>query len=145
MLAEQQLLNQLSYVEEYMSKSLRAAKSELNENCLIDSQGADHQGYIYLLTRYGSMAGQPDAFGGVKFINSLGVKDSGDAVCQNVPFFVMLYESLNGESGSGFWGSDNRLYILSGNVAVTPEMRKMIEIPDKFRYVTVVSGVNIHW
>lgn len=64
---------------------------------------------------------------------------------QNVPFFVMLYESLNGESGSGFLGSDGHLYILSGNVAVTPEMRKALEIPDTFKYVTVLSAVNINW
>ena len=30
-LAEQQILNQISYVEEYMSKSLRTANTEINE------------------------------------------------------------------------------------------------------------------
>jgi hypothetical protein len=64
---------------------------------------------------------------------------------QNVPFFVMLYEGLNGESGSGFWGSDYRLYILSGNINLTPEIRKAVDIPEKFKYVTVLSAVKINW
>ena len=74
-LSEQQLLNQISYVEEYMSKALRMAKTEpatdsiSPEPCLKDySIGldpADHPGYVYLLTR-------PDSngiFRGIKFIN----------------------------------------------------------------------------
>ena len=49
-LAEQEVLNQLSYVEEYMSKALRTAEVE-NEDCFKDFQGTDHPGYIYLLDR----------------------------------------------------------------------------------------------
>jgi prepilin-type N-terminal cleavage/methylation domain-containing protein len=63
-LSEQQFLNQISYVQEYISKALRMAEPELGANCLLsgeDSLG----GYIYLLTR-------PDPTGlyrGIKFIN----------------------------------------------------------------------------
>ena len=68
-LAETQFLNQISYIEEYMSKALRMAKAESGDNCLIDWHSAghlDHPGYIYLLTRYDSYLG---AFKGIKFIN----------------------------------------------------------------------------
>jgi prepilin-type N-terminal cleavage/methylation domain-containing protein len=67
-LAEQQLLSQISYVEEYMSKAFRVAKTETTEGCLLDTHGANtnYPGYIYLLTRYDSTMGQ---FRGIKFIN----------------------------------------------------------------------------
>ncbi len=64
---------------------------------------------------------------------------------QNVPYFIMLYKSVNGESGSGFWGSDKRLYIISGGVVVSPETRKELLIPSTYDYVTVLSAVNVHW
>ena len=84
-LSEQQLLNQISYAEEYMSKALRMAKSEFYENCLVDSQNPpqDHPGYIYLLTHYDSVAG---IYQGIKFINPSDVTDSGNPTCQE--FFL---------------------------------------------------------
>jgi prepilin-type N-terminal cleavage/methylation domain-containing protein len=67
-LSEQQLSNQISYVKEYMSKAIRMAKTETNENCLRDQTGADtdYPGYIYLLTRYSTNLAR---FKGIKFIN----------------------------------------------------------------------------
>jgi len=72
-LSEQQILNQISYVQEYVSKALRTVKTEIEEgpgSCLIDytlgSQAPSHQGFIYLLTRYDSNKG---SFRGIKFIN----------------------------------------------------------------------------
>lgn len=65
-LAAQELLNQTSYAEEYMSKALRMAKREVEENCLLDSEGDSHPGYIYLLTRPDTEAG---FYRGIKFIN----------------------------------------------------------------------------
>lgn len=58
-LAEEQFVNQVSYLEEYVSKALRMAKTEKTEGCLIP-------GYIYLLTRYDAGTG---LFNGIKFIN----------------------------------------------------------------------------
>ena len=58
-LAEQQLINQISYVEEYMSKALRVAKKSDGGTCI-------PTGYIYLLTRYDTDKG---LFGNIKFIN----------------------------------------------------------------------------
>jgi len=76
-LAQQQILSQISYAEEYMSKALRMAKTEELENCLIDSQNNDHQGYIYLLTRYNQ------AYKGIKFLNQTETNPStGNGVCQ---------------------------------------------------------------
>jgi len=67
-LAEQQLLSQISYAEEHMSKALRMAKIETTEGCLVDTHGSatDNTGYIYLLTRYDQ---DLQAFKGIKFIN----------------------------------------------------------------------------
>ena len=61
-LVEQQLVNQVSYVKEYMSKALRAAK--------VDSIGdyLGNKGDIYLLTHYDIGSG---SYKGIKFINSL--------------------------------------------------------------------------
>jgi len=65
-LSEQELLNQVSYVEEHMSKAIRMAKTETTENCLVDSTGVDHPGFIYLLTHYDTSSG---SYRGIKFIN----------------------------------------------------------------------------
>lgn len=62
-----------------------------------------------------------------------------------VPFFIMLYESLNGESGSGFWGSDGKLYIVSGDVDVTDSLRKDLGVPDQYKVVTAMAGVALNW
>ena len=81
-LAEQQLLNQVSYVEEYMSKALRMAKKDTSAGpataCLVDNSSTSpntgaHQNYNYLLTRPDPVSG---FFTGIKFINS-----SDNAVC----------------------------------------------------------------
>lgn len=61
-LAEQELLNQISYVEEYMSKALRMAKRDGSGSCL----GSDKEGYIYSLTRPNTESG---FYRGIKFIN----------------------------------------------------------------------------
>jgi hypothetical protein len=109
-LSEQQLLNQISYAEEYMSKALRMAKAELNEDCLVDALNNDHPGYIYLLTHYDQPSG---LYRGIKFINQSDIDPStGFPVCQE--FF------LDGN------GSANNPYILKEKrgsntpVAITP-------------------------
>lgn len=58
-LNEQQLLNQVSYAEEYMSKALRMAKTADDDACV-------PEGYIYLLTRPNASLGY---YEGLKFIN----------------------------------------------------------------------------
>lgn len=63
-LAEQQLINQISYVEEYMSKALRMATVS---NMDTDPASCLPPGYIYLLTNYDT-AGS-GLFKGIKFIN----------------------------------------------------------------------------
>jgi len=69
-LAEQQILSQVSYLEEYMSKALRAAKtSDGTEGCL------GEMGEIYNLTRSDGL------YQGIKFINQ-----SENGTCQE--FFL---------------------------------------------------------
>ena len=61
-LAEQQILNQISYAEEYMSKALRMAETVKDDNCI-------PSGYVYLLTR--PFNSQDKFFyRGIKFVNS---------------------------------------------------------------------------
>jgi len=81
-LSEQQVLNQVSYAQEYMSKALRMAKVALTASDLA-CMGSENSGYIYLLTRY-DVATQ--TFKGVKFINQSGLDESGEPICQE--FFV---------------------------------------------------------
>jgi prepilin-type N-terminal cleavage/methylation domain-containing protein len=63
-LAEQELLNQVSYVLEYMSKALRMAGKDLTGDCLKDNFGTMYPGYNYLLTRPVN-----GVYTGIKFIN----------------------------------------------------------------------------
>lgn len=75
-LAEQQLLNQISYMEEYMSKALRMAKTDTAGDCI-------GQRNIYKPTRYDIGL---EAYRGIKFINQSELDPSGDPVCQE--FFL---------------------------------------------------------
>ncbi|MDP3882583.1 MAG: type II secretion system protein [Candidatus Staskawiczbacteria bacterium] len=72
-LADQELLNQISYVEEYMSKALRMAKTDTEGSCI-------QAGGIYSLTRPITLKGV-SLYGGIKFIN----QSDGDS-CQE--FFL---------------------------------------------------------
>jgi len=95
-LAEQQFLNQVSYAEEYISKGIRMAKAEVDENCLIDSEGHDHPGYIYLLT-HPHPNGQ--SYKGIKFINQSGISASSDPICEE--FFLDTDGVLKERQGVG--------------------------------------------
>ncbi|MCX6721222.1 MAG: prepilin-type N-terminal cleavage/methylation domain-containing protein [Candidatus Staskawiczbacteria bacterium] len=85
-LAQEQLLNQVSYALEYMSKGLRMARPELNYNCMVyeDKDGIKSDtvngGFIYLLTRLDG-----GAYRGVKFLNQSDVIN-GNPLCQE--FFL---------------------------------------------------------
>jgi prepilin-type N-terminal cleavage/methylation domain-containing protein len=71
-LSEQEFLNQISYVEEYMSKALRAAKAATSSECISG-------GYIYELTR---PVGSPLVYTGIKFLNQTNLDNSGNPTCQ---------------------------------------------------------------
>ncbi|MCX6723587.1 MAG: type II secretion system protein [Candidatus Staskawiczbacteria bacterium] len=93
-LAEQQLINQISYAEEYMSKALRMAVKDSAGTCLTDDSptspnfGHYYTNYNYLLTRPIN-----NFFTGIKFINA-----SNGNICQE--FFLdtdgVLYERKKG-------------------------------------------------
>ena len=61
---------------------------------------------------------------------------------EKLVLFAMLYQSINGESGSGFWGDDGRLYVLSGNISLTAAARKSL---DEYcaPYLPVGTGMSI--
>jgi len=113
-LVEQQFLNQISYVEEYMSKALRMAKTEKNENCL------GYPGYIYLLTRYDSAS---ETFRGIKFLNQ-----SNDTIyCQEFfldnttdPAHPVLKEIKNGiEESKDIPGTEKAVALTPPNLQIS--------------------------
>jgi type II secretory pathway pseudopilin PulG len=75
-LSEQQLLNQMSFAEETMSKALRVAEADPTGDCISD-ESAD-TGFVYELTRPDSGTGKYD---GIKFINSSDTTESGAGTC----------------------------------------------------------------
>ncbi|MCX6723319.1 MAG: type II secretion system protein [Candidatus Staskawiczbacteria bacterium] len=81
-LAEQQFLNQISYIEEYMSKALRMAKTAGATDCI-------PEGYIYELTQL-----KGGYYQGIKFMNQI---NSINGICQE--FYLdtdgVLKESKN--------------------------------------------------
>ena len=82
-LAEQELLNQTSYIEEYMSKALRMATRDISGNCLVDNSSLSpypdiiYPGYNYLLTRPVN-----GVFTGIKFLNQSNTDNLGYPICQ---------------------------------------------------------------
>lgn len=58
---------------------------------------------------------------------------------------LMLYEPVPGESGSGFWGDDSILYILSGNIPILPHWYERLGIPPEYKTLCLVTGVKIEW
>ncbi|MCX6720924.1 MAG: type II secretion system protein [Candidatus Staskawiczbacteria bacterium] len=81
-LAEQQFLNQISYVQEYMAKALRAAKTDISGTC----PGTNN---IYLLTNWDGI----NIASGIKFLNN----NYDLTTCQY--FFLeggVLFETKNG-------------------------------------------------
>jgi len=84
-LAEQQLLNQISYVKEHVSKALRMASVAPSGSTCIS------QGYIYSLTHYDIGSG---TYKGIKFING-----SENDICQE--FFWDSADSILKETKNG--------------------------------------------
>ena len=68
-LSEQELLNQTTYIEEYMSRLIRAVAIDPTGSCL-GSNGVNYPGYYYLLTHYDSALG---FYQGIKFISNANV------------------------------------------------------------------------
>jgi len=75
-LAEQEVLSQIGYAEEHMSKALRMATIDKTGTCLVD-----HAGYQYLLTR--PVGG---FFTGIKFLNQSYTDTENNPICQEFYF-----------------------------------------------------------
>lgn len=98
-LAEQEVLSQIGYAEEHMSKALRMAAADTAGDCLVDNSasslnvGVTHPGYNYLLTRpYNGF------FTGVKFLNQSYTDTEGAPICQEFyfdPVAGVLKELIN--------------------------------------------------
>ncbi len=124
MLLEQELLNQTSYVVEYVSKALRMATVDENGNCL------GQPGYFYLLTR-------PDAetgfYRGIKFINA-----TDNYACEEI--YLDTY-SLGG-SGDNF-----NAFVLKEKKAYPPyepvsDENSVALTSEKFQVSSLRFGIN---
>lgn len=71
-LSEEEILNQASYAEEYISKALRMAKKDDDGSCTGET------GYIYKLTRNDAS----NFYKGIKFLNQSDIDSEGNPVCQ---------------------------------------------------------------
>ncbi|MEI8327557.1 MAG: hypothetical protein WCG02_00280 [Candidatus Taylorbacteria bacterium] len=68
-------------------------------------------------------------------------------------FYLMLYENMNGESGSGFlkqekdMASNNvvKLYILSGDIEISAQTRRDLKVPAQYKRLTPMSAIEIKW
>ena len=93
-LAEQQYVNQISYVEEYMSKALRMANTDTTGSCL----GSNNVGYIYLLDARGDV----NLYKGIKFINA-----SDNNACEEFYFNSgIIYEQKGSNSAVALTSAD---------------------------------------
>ena len=112
-LNEQELLGQISYFTEYISRGLRMAVKDIPGVCLIDGE-TSYPNYIYLLTRYNSVSG---FYEGVKFINSNGV-------CEEIYLDTdkVLKESKNGQAPQNILSSKFQInynrFVINGSKAV---------------------------
>ena len=118
-LAEQELLNQTSYVLEYMSKALRMAGKDLTGECLTDTFGTTYPGYNYLLTHY-----IDGIYTGIKFVNHSDINEiTGLPICHefyldvddsNPEYHIaVLKEKKDGLPSSGVALTSDRLLINS--------------------------------
>lgn len=100
-LTQQEVLSQISYTMEYMSKSLRMAKTDIEGNCLGDPEGTDTNVYNYKFTRL-----ENGKYLGIKFVNQ-----SDDDACTEYfldkldPNNISLKEIKNGKEAVSFTSS----------------------------------------
>lgn len=120
-LAEQELLNQMSYVIEYMSKALRMAGKDGTGDCLGEA------GYSYLLTRPDSTTG---FYRGIKFINA-----SDNYACQE--FYLDNYVSQGGSNITVL--KEKKVYPLY--VPVSDENAVALT-SEKFKITSLRFGIN---
>ena len=69
----------------------------------------------------------------------------GEVVGEKNSYFVLEYDSTLGESGSGFLGDDGILYILSAGGFNSESFRQALDIPQRYKVVTLLSAVKINW
>jgi len=81
-LAEQELIDQLSYGLEHMSKALRTARAAVTPSD-IKCMGEDNAGYIYLLRHYDKAT---SLYKGIRFINQSDVDPDGNPICEEFFF-----------------------------------------------------------
>ena len=87
-LAEEELLNQTSYVQEYMSKALRMATKDQSGDCLVDNSALSpdpqkiYPGYSYLLTRPVTDSNGVTFYTGIKFLNQSNTDNLQRPACQ---------------------------------------------------------------
>lgn len=126
-LAEQEMLNQASYVTEYMSRTIRSGIKDQTGSCI------DNPGNIYLLTHFNSASG---FYNGIKFITE-------NNICQE--FFLdddnILKEIKDGQSAQSIFSDkfplgyfriilngDKRLSVATENDLLQPRITFVLSI-----------------
>ena len=92
-LSEQQLVNQMSYVIEYMAKALRMAIKDEARDCVKELyiyEPEEPEAGIFVLTRQNLGEG---SFRGIRFLNASNTNDLGEPICQE--FFLDLDDGKN--------------------------------------------------
>jgi type II secretory pathway pseudopilin PulG len=155
-LADQELMNQISYVQEYMSKALRMAKTASSEEDNMCLEGNDADGYIYLLTRPDSQTG---FFKGIKFINQSDNDSCHEIFLDNItdpdnPVLKELKNTENENSAVALTSKNLKIEFVrfgingeNGSVATSPNSSGNFagakRDDDRQPRVTVILGVKI--
>jgi len=81
-LAQMELLNEVSYIQEYVSKGMRMAAKDLNGDCL----GSDYAGWSYLLTKPNSdtSSSNHNFYMGIKFLNQSELNKKNEPTCEEI-------------------------------------------------------------
>lgn len=140
---EQKVLNQMSYVQEYMSKAIRMAKVDEAGNCI---RNVDQTGYIYILTR----AVETGTAKGIKFIN----QSDGDSCYEfflddtdpSNTIFKVLKNSTNDADAVSLTSSDIKIesvkFAINGDPSKTNISIQDADIQPRITFVFTVVMPN---
>jgi len=122
-LSEQQLVNQMSYVIEYMAKALRMAIKDEEGVCVYEPNIYEPEGDekgIFVLTKQNIAAG---GFRGIRFLNASNTNDLEEPICQE--FFLDLdagkniFKEIKSDDSNVDLSTGNAMPIVSEKIEIT--------------------------
>jgi type II secretory pathway component PulJ len=118
-LSEQQLVNQMSYVIEYMAKALRMAIKDEEGVCVYEPNIYEPEGDekgIFVLTRQNIGAG---GFRGIRFLNASNTNALNEPICQEFFLDDNVLKEIKSVDGSVDKNTDNAVPITSEKIEIT--------------------------